>query len=109
MKTQVIFLYAFDFLCEVQIKSMNAYPLRLQRIEAMPMSMLATERALAAFFRANSFRCTQLACSFRSNLLASWKKATKKKQKQKHEQLHNSEFSACLKSSQLRKKYIKEV
>lgn len=65
------------------IKSINGlftHPFRLLRMEAMPMTMLATDRALAAFFRANSLMWCPVAWSLRRSLLAYWKKSESKQQ-----------------------------
>lgn len=50
------------------------HPLRLLRMEAMPITMLATDRALAAFLRANSLSCCWAAWSVRSSLWGHWKR-----------------------------------
>lgn len=50
------------------------HPLRLLRMEAMPMTMLATDRAFAAFLRANSLMWSPVAWSLRKSLLVHWKK-----------------------------------
>lgn len=56
------------------------HPLRLLRMEAMPMTMLATDSALAAFLRANSLICSPVAWSLRKSLLAHWKRPETTKQ-----------------------------
>ena len=50
------------------------HPLRLLRMEAMPMTMLATDRAFAAFLRTNSLMWSPVARSLRKSLLVHWKK-----------------------------------
>lgn len=52
----------------------SSHPLRLLRMDAMPMTMLATDRALAAFFRANSLICCLAVRSGRNSLLVHWKR-----------------------------------
>lgn len=58
----------------VNFRPLTPHPLRLLRMEAIPMTMLARDRALAAFLRANSLSWTQLARSLRNSLLVLWKK-----------------------------------
>lgn len=50
------------------------HPFRLLRMEAMPIIMLAMDRALAAFLRANSLSCCLAAWSVRSSLSVHWKR-----------------------------------
>lgn len=64
------------------IKGVFAHRFRLLRMEAMPMTMLAIDRTLAAFFRANSLIWSLVAWSLRRSLLAYWKKSESKQQQQ---------------------------
>lgn len=57
------------------ISGVSTHPLRLLRMEAMPITMLATDRALAAFLRANSLIWSPVVVSLRKTLLARWNKS----------------------------------
>lgn len=64
------------------IMAFFTHPLRLLRMEAMPITILATERALAAFLRANSLICSPVTWSLRNSLLVHWRRPEIERQSQ---------------------------